>query len=94
MSIDWNQNHAAIWRQQKQALRPVTAIDPIALDTLVGIGQQIDELTRNTERFEDDGITVLDSEDVAYFCSRQCCDRAMGALPFYTPAHGGAAASL
>ena len=51
MSIDWHQNYAAIWRQQKQALRPITAIDPIALDTLVGIGHQIDELRRNTERF-------------------------------------------
>lgn len=51
MSIDWHQNYAAIWRQQKQALRPITAIDPIALDTLVGIGRQIDELRRNTERF-------------------------------------------
>lgn len=51
MSIDWHQNHAAIWRQQKQVLRPVTAIDPITIDTLVGIGHQIDELRRNTERF-------------------------------------------
>ena len=51
MSIDWHQHYAAIWRQQKQSLRPITAIDPIALDTLVGIGRQIDELRRNTERF-------------------------------------------
>ena len=51
MNIDWHQIHAAIWRQQKQALRPITEIDPITLDTLVGIDQQVDELRRNTERF-------------------------------------------
>ena len=51
MSIDWHQNHAAIWRQQKQALHPVTAIDPITLDALVGIGHQIGEIRHNTERF-------------------------------------------
>ncbi len=51
MTIDWHQIHAAIWRQQKRALRPVTAIDPVTLDSLVGIDRQIDELRRNTERF-------------------------------------------
>ncbi|MGW8227826.1 MAG: ATP-binding protein, partial [Gammaproteobacteria bacterium] len=51
MNIDWHQIHAAVWRQQKQVLRPVTAIDPVTLDTLVGIERQIDELRRNTERF-------------------------------------------
>ena len=51
MTIDWHKIHAAIWRQQKQALRPVTAIDPITLEALVGIDRQIDELCRNTERF-------------------------------------------
>ena len=51
MSIDWQQVHAAIWRQQRQELRTVTAIDPINLHDLVGIERQIDELRRNTERF-------------------------------------------
>jgi predicted AAA+ superfamily ATPase len=51
MSINWQQIHAAIWRQQRQELRPVSAIDPITVEALVGIDRQIEELRRNTERF-------------------------------------------
>lgn len=51
MTIDWEQIHAAIWRQQQQSLRPVVAIDPITLTDLVGIDRQIEELQRNTQRF-------------------------------------------
>ena len=49
--IDWNQTHAAIWRQAKSYLRPVVHIDPIQLDDLVGIDQQKQRLLDNTQRF-------------------------------------------
>jgi uncharacterized protein len=51
MDIDWNQIFAAVWRQQKEELRPVKAIDPITLDALIGVDRQKDELINNTERF-------------------------------------------
>ncbi len=51
MSINWNETYAAIWRQQKQRLRPVTAMDPVSLDSLIGIDRQKNELIKNTENF-------------------------------------------
>lgn len=51
MSIDWQNTHAAIWRARKAYLRPITHIDPIAFDQLVGIDEQKLALARNTERF-------------------------------------------
>ncbi len=51
MSINWNDTYAAIWRQQKQRLRPVNAMDPVSLDSLIGIDRQKDELIKNTENF-------------------------------------------
>lgn len=51
MTIDWYSTYAAIWRQHARRLRPVTAIDPIKLDALVGIDHQKNQLIRNTERF-------------------------------------------
>jgi predicted AAA+ superfamily ATPase len=51
MPIDWNEIYAGIWRQSQQALRAVSAIDPVTLGSLVGIDRQIEELRRNTERF-------------------------------------------
>lgn len=49
--IDWNRIHAAIWRQRKECLRPVTQLDPIRLDDLLGIDRQKQQLTDNTKRF-------------------------------------------
>lgn len=51
MAIDWNKTYAAIWRQQKNKLRAVKSIDPVALDSLVGIDRQKQELLDNTQRF-------------------------------------------
>jgi len=51
MDIDWDQIYAAVWRQQTSKLRPVRAIDPITLDTLIGIEVQKEALVKNTERF-------------------------------------------
>lgn len=51
MAIDWNQTHAAIWRQQQGALRAVTAMDAIRLHDLIGVDKQKAQLAHNTERF-------------------------------------------
>jgi len=51
MDIDWDQIYAAVWRQHTSRLRPVRAIDPITLDTLIGIEVQKEALVKNTERF-------------------------------------------
>ena len=51
MSIDWTQIPAAVWRQQKNTLKPVKSIDPVTLDSLIGIERQKNELVTNTERF-------------------------------------------
>jgi predicted AAA+ superfamily ATPase len=51
MTIDWNTTLAAIWRQRKEYLRPVSNIDPIRLQDLLGIEQQKQQLVRNTLRF-------------------------------------------
>lgn len=49
--IQWMQTPAAIWRQYKQALRPVRRLDPIQWDELQGIEAQKAALAQNTERF-------------------------------------------
>jgi len=53
MTIDWNTTVAAVWRPQKEYLRPVTHIDPVRLDDLLAIDRQKEQLRRNTERFLD-----------------------------------------
>lgn len=49
--IDWNSTVAAVWRQRKESLRPVSQIDPIRLDDLLGIDVQKQQMIQNTERF-------------------------------------------
>jgi predicted AAA+ superfamily ATPase len=51
MGIDWKKTPAAIWRQHKNKLRAVKAIDPIRLSELIGIERQKSELVTNTRRF-------------------------------------------
>jgi predicted AAA+ superfamily ATPase len=51
METDWEQCHAAIWRQYNRQLRAVRQVDPIRLPQLIGIDRQKEELIRNTERF-------------------------------------------
>lgn len=51
MNIDWDNTWAAVWRQHKQQLRPVTHLDEVTLDSLIGIERQKQELVANTERF-------------------------------------------
>ncbi|MCW8929991.1 MAG: ATP-binding protein [Gammaproteobacteria bacterium] len=51
MKIDWNTSIAAIWRQRKNQLHPVVTIDPVSLNSLIGIEDQKNDLIENTERF-------------------------------------------
>ena len=41
-------------------------------------------ITRNVEQWEGDEVEISESAELAHFCSRGCCDQAMGALPFYS----------
>jgi hypothetical protein len=49
--INWQSTLAAIWRPQRQYLRPVTSLDPIRLDQLIGIDTQKTRILENTRRF-------------------------------------------
>lgn len=49
--FDWKKTPAAVWRNQKQQLRPVKLIDPIRLSALLGIDSQKQQLVENTQRF-------------------------------------------
>lgn len=51
MSIDWQSTQAAVWRARKGYLRPISHIDRIRFDQLVGIDEQKSALVNNTERF-------------------------------------------
>jgi uncharacterized protein len=51
VSIDWQKTYAAVWRSRKGYLRPITHIDRIDFDQLVGIEAQRQALMANTERF-------------------------------------------
>jgi len=51
MAINWSNTYAAIWRQQKNKLRTIGTIDPVNLETLIGIEEQKKALVRNTQRF-------------------------------------------
>jgi hypothetical protein len=51
VSIDWQKTYAAVWRSRKAYLRPITHIDPIGFEQLIGIDEQKAALVRNTERF-------------------------------------------
>ncbi|WP_370277140.1 ATP-binding protein [Pontibacterium sp.] len=50
-TIDWNHTQAAVWRAKKEYLRPIRHLDPIQLDSLLGVDRQKSSLVRNTERF-------------------------------------------
>ncbi|HYQ72049.1 MAG TPA: DUF815 domain-containing protein, partial [Gammaproteobacteria bacterium] len=51
MNIDWNTTVAAVWRQRKGRLHPVVAVDPVGLDSLIGIEPQKQAMRENTQRF-------------------------------------------
>jgi predicted AAA+ superfamily ATPase len=49
--INWKQTPAAVWRQNKQLLKPVKEIDPVTLKQLIGIDRQKTALANNTLNF-------------------------------------------
>ncbi len=49
--VDWTQYSAAVWRRHSQRLKPVTALDPMRLEHLLGIERQKRLVVENTERF-------------------------------------------
>jgi predicted AAA+ superfamily ATPase len=53
MAIDWTNTIAAVWRQRKSQLHPVIEVDPVSLDSLIGIETQKSQLIENTRRFID-----------------------------------------
>ncbi len=51
MKINWQDTYAAIWRPYRKHLHPVRTIDPVTLDSLIGIERQKKQLIENTNRF-------------------------------------------
>jgi len=49
--INWESSYAAVWRPNQCKLRAIKHIDPISLESLVGIDRQKEALITNTERF-------------------------------------------
>jgi predicted AAA+ superfamily ATPase len=49
--IAWKNTPAAVWRPNKQLLKPIRQIDPVTLDDLMGIDRQKNELAGNTKNF-------------------------------------------
>ena len=49
--INWKMVSAAVWRPNKEALKPVKKIDAVKLDELIGIDRQKTELVNNTKNF-------------------------------------------
>jgi predicted AAA+ superfamily ATPase len=52
-NIDWKNSYAAIYRAKKEYLKPVTTIENVSFEDLVGIEEQKAALIKNTERFLD-----------------------------------------
>ena len=50
-AFDWVEVEAAIWRHNGGYLKPVRHIDPVALDDLLGVEEQKQQLLANTEQF-------------------------------------------
>ena len=84
MSIDWQKTHAAVWRSRKAYLRPITHIDPISFDQLVGIDEQMTALVRNTERFLAGGRHLWNGGIFLWTCAR-ILDELQRHLPELTP---------
>jgi len=50
-AFDWVEVQAAIWRHNGGYLKPVHMVDPIALEDLLGVEEQKQQLLANTEQF-------------------------------------------
>jgi hypothetical protein len=51
LTIDWRSTIAAVWRSNRHFLKPITNVDLVNPDTLLGIDEQKDAIFRNTEHF-------------------------------------------
>jgi len=48
--IDWANTSAALWRARNQTLKPITALDSVSLDDLIGIDRQKRLVIENTRQ--------------------------------------------
>jgi predicted AAA+ superfamily ATPase len=53
-AINWETTLAAVWRNNRQYLKPINEVDLINIDDLLGIQRQKDELCQNTEKLLQD----------------------------------------
>lgn len=51
IKIDWSETPAAVWRSNRKYLKPVSEVDIIDLDSLIGIDNQKKQICSNTELF-------------------------------------------
>lgn len=51
LTIDWRSSIAAVWRSNRHFLKPISNVDLVNPDTLLGIDAQKEALFRNTENF-------------------------------------------
>ncbi len=51
LTIDWRSTIAAVWRSNRHFLKPITNVDLVNPDTLLGIDAQKEAIFRNTEYF-------------------------------------------
>ena len=51
LTIDWRSCIAAVWRSNRHFLKPISGVDLVKPETLVGIDTQKDALFTNTEHF-------------------------------------------
>lgn len=49
--INWEMTYAALWRARSEKLKSVLEIDPISLESLVGIDLQKSQIVENTQAF-------------------------------------------
>ena len=64
--MDWQTTLAAVWRPNTKSLKAISKVDPIQLETLIGIDRQKQALVDNTERF----LTGKPSNNVLLWGSR------------------------
>jgi predicted AAA+ superfamily ATPase len=51
LTIDWRSTIAAVWRSNRHFLKPITNVDLVNPDSLLGLDAQKESLFRNTENF-------------------------------------------
>ncbi|MDD5391921.1 MAG: ATP-binding protein [Thiothrix sp.] len=51
LTIDWRSTIAAVWRSNRHFLKPITNVDLVNPDTLLGLDEQKEAIFRNTENF-------------------------------------------